>query len=72
MVPGRNRLEEIGWIEDHVAEMRSTGNTLDDRILYTLFIDALPAEYEVEATHFESRDSIGRDGINKAVQERHH
>ena len=46
--------------------------TLDDHMLYTIFIDALPAEYEVEARNLASRDSIGRDDIIKAVRERHH
>ena len=46
--------------------------TLDDHMLYTIFIDALPAEYEVEARNLASRDSIGRDDIIKAIRERHH
>ena len=39
---------------------------------YTIFIDALPAEYEVEARDPAFRDSIGRDDIIKAARERHH
>ena len=39
---------------------------------YAPFIDALPAEYEVEARNLAPRDSIGRDDIIKAVRERHH
>ena len=46
--------------------------TLDDHMLYTIFYDALPAEYEVEARNIASRDSIGRVDIIKAVRERHH
>ena len=46
--------------------------TLDDHMLYTIFIDALPAQHEVEARNLASRDSIGRDDIIKAVPERHH
>ena len=46
--------------------------TLDGHMPYTIFNDALPAEYEVEARNFASRDSIGRDDITKAVRERHH
>ena len=52
--------------------MRTAGLTLDDHILYTIFIDAFPAEYEVEVGNLASRDSIGRDDVIKAVGERHH
>ena len=72
IAPGSNPLEEMGRIEDLAAEMRTAGLTLDDHMLYTIFIDALPAEYEVEARNLASRDSIGRDDIIKAVRERHH
>ena len=61
----------MGRIEDLAAEMRTAGMTVDDHMLYTIFIDALPAEYEVEARNLASRDSIGRNGIIKAVRERH-
>ena len=66
IAPGSNPLEEMGRIEDLAAEMRTAGLTLDDHMLYTIFIDALPAEYEVEARNLASRDSIGRDDIIKA------
>ena len=72
IAPGSNPLEEMGRIEDLAAEMRTSGLTLDDHMLYTIFIDALPAEYEVEARNLASRDIIGRDDIIKAVRERHH
>ena len=72
IAPGSNPLEEMGRIEDLAAEMRTAGLTLDVHMLYTIFIDALPAEYEVEARNLASRDSIGRDYIIKAVRERHH
>ena len=62
----------MGRIEDLAAEMRTAGMTLDDHMLYTISIDALPAEYEVEARNLASRDSIGRDDIIKAVRELHH
>ena len=62
----------MGRIEDLAAEMRTAEMTLDDHMLYTIFIDTLPAEYEVEARNLASRDSIGRNDIIKAVQERHH
>ena len=67
IAPGCNPLEEIGRIEDLAAEMRTLGLTLDAHMLYTIFIDALPAEYEVETRNLASRDSIGRDDIMKAV-----
>ena len=41
-------------------------------MLYTIFINALPAEYEVEARNLASSDTIGRDDITKSVRERHH
>ena len=73
IAPGSNPLEEMGRIEDLAGEMRTAGLALDDHMLYyTIFIDALPAEYEVEARNLASRDSIGRDDIIKAVRERHH
>ena len=62
----------MGRIEDLAAEMRTAGLTVDDHMLCTIFIDAFPAEYEVEARNLTSRDSIGRDDIIKAVRERHH
>ena len=36
-------------------------------MLHTIFIDALPTEYEVEARKLASHDSIGREEIIKAV-----
>ena len=72
IAPGSNPLEEIGRIEDLATEMRTAGITLDDHMLYTIFIDALPAQYEVEARNLASRDSIGREDIIKAVRERYH
>ena len=68
IAPGSNPLEEMGRIEDLSAEMRTAGLTLDDHMLYTIFIDALPAEYEVEARNLASRDSIGRGDIIKVVR----
>ena len=52
--------------------MPTAGMTLDEHMLYTIFVNALPVEYEVEARNLESRDSIGRDDIIKAARERHH
>ena len=52
--------------------MRTAKKTLDDHMLYTSFVLALPAEYEVEPRNLASRDVIGRDDIIKAVRERHH
>ena len=46
--------------------MRTAGTTFDDHMLYTIFIDALPAKYEVEARNLASRDSIGHHDIIKA------
>ena len=46
--------------------------TVDDHMLYTFFMDALPAEYEVEARNLAFRESNRRDDIIKAVRERHH
>ena len=70
--PGSNPLEEMGRVEDLTTEMRTAGMTLDDHMLYTNFIDALPAEYEVEERNLASHYGIGRDDIIKAVRERHH
>ena len=72
MAPGGNPLEDMGSIEYFVVEMRTAGMTLNDYTLYTIFIDALPAECNVEARNLASRDGIGHDDIIKAVRERHH
>ena len=53
---GSSALEAMGRIEDLATETRTAGLTLDDRMLYTIFVDALPAEYEVEARNLASRD----------------
>ncbi|CAN0539687.1 unnamed protein product, partial [Laminaria digitata] len=45
---GSNPHAEIGRIEDLAAEMRSAGMILDDNMLYTIFLDALPSEYDIE------------------------
>ena len=72
IAPGSNPREEMGRIEDLAAKMRTARMTLNDHMRYTIFIDALPAEYEVEVRNLASRDGIGRDDIIKAVRERHH
>ena len=59
IAPGSNSIEEVGRIEDLAAEMRTAGLALDNHMLYTIFIGAVPAEYEVEARNLASRDSIG-------------
>ena len=61
----------MGKIEDLSAEMRSAGLVLDNHMPCTIFVEALPAEYEVEARNLASRDSIGPEVIIKAVRERH-
>ena len=61
----------MGWIEDLAAEMPTAGLTLDNHMLYTIFIDVLLAEYEVEAGNLASGDSIDRDEIINGVEERH-
>ena len=48
--------------------MRTAGLTLDDHMLYTIFIDTLPAEYEVEVRNLASRDSIGHDDVIKVLE----
>ncbi|CAN0570681.1 unnamed protein product, partial [Laminaria digitata] len=39
---GSNPQAEMGRIEDLAAEMRTAGMILDDNMLYTIFLDALP------------------------------
>lgn len=51
--------------------MRSAGIKLDEHMLYTIFVDALPLEYEVEARNLASRDGIGQADNIKAVRDRH-
>ena len=72
IAPGSNPLEEMGRIEDIAAEIRTAGLTLGDYMLYTIFIDVSPAEYEVEPRNLASRDNIGCDDIIKEVREQHH
>ena len=62
----------MGRIEDLAAEMRAAGMSVDDHMLYTIFIDALPAEYEVKQHNLASRDSTGRDDIINAAREQFH
>ena len=59
-------------MEDLAAEMLTAGMALDGHMLYTIFIDALPVECEVEARNLASRESIGCGDIIMAVRERHH
>ena len=65
---GSNPLDEMGRMEDLATEMRTAGLALDNHMLYTVFIDALPAGFEAEAGNLASRDSIDC-GIIKAVRE---
>ncbi|CAN0524176.1 unnamed protein product, partial [Laminaria digitata] len=69
---GSNPQAEMGRIEDLAAEMRTAGMILDDNMLYTIFLDALPSEYDIEVRNLASRDSVSREEIMKAVRERHH
>ena len=45
VAPGSNLPEEMGGIEDLAAEIRTAGLSVDDRMLYIIFVDALPAEF---------------------------
>ena len=62
----------MGRTQYVAAEMRTAGPTVDDHMLYTIFIDALSAECEVEARNLVSRDSIDYNDIITAVREWHH
>lgn len=62
----------MGRIGDLAPGMHTAGLILVNHMLYTISIDALPAEYEVEARSLTSRDSIGREEIISGVRERHH
>ncbi|CAN0549976.1 unnamed protein product, partial [Laminaria digitata] len=42
-----NPQADMGRIEDLAAEMRTAGMILDDNMLYTIFLDALPSEYDI-------------------------
>ncbi|CAN0523320.1 unnamed protein product, partial [Laminaria digitata] len=68
---GSNPQAEIGKIEDLPAKMRSAGMILDDDMLYTISLDALPSEYDIESRNLASRDSVSREESIKAVRERH-
>ncbi|CAN0546351.1 unnamed protein product, partial [Laminaria digitata] len=67
---GSNLQAEMGRIESLAAEMRTTGMILDSNMLYTIFLDALPSEYDIEVRNLASRDSVSREKIIKAVRER--
>ena len=41
--------QDIARIEDLAAENREGGLSLDDHMMYTIFIDELPAEREVRS-----------------------
>ncbi|CAN0522574.1 unnamed protein product [Laminaria digitata] len=62
----------MGSFEDLAADMRTAGMIHDDNMLYTIFLDALPSEYDIEFRNLASRDSVSREEIIKAVRERHH
>ena len=61
IAPASNPLAEMGRVEDFI------GMKLDDHMLVTIFIDALPTEYDTEAGNLASRDSIGGENIIKVV-----
>ncbi|CAN0513933.1 unnamed protein product, partial [Laminaria digitata] len=65
---GSNPQAEMGRIEDLAAEMRTAGMILDDNMLYTLSLDALPSEYDIEVRNLASRDSVSREDIIKLVR----
>ena len=48
VAPGSNPHKEIVRIGDLASEMRTAGLACDGHMLYTIFIDALPAQYGVE------------------------
>ncbi|CAN0161081.1 unnamed protein product, partial [Laminaria digitata] len=60
-----NPQAEMGRIEDLAAEMRTAGMIIDDNMLYTIFLDALPSEYDIEVRNLTSRDSVSREEIIK-------
>ena len=64
---GNNPPQVLDKIEDLATKMRSAGMSFDDHMLYSIFIDALLLEYEVEPRNLASRDSIDHDDIVKAV-----
>ncbi|CAN0586406.1 unnamed protein product, partial [Laminaria digitata] len=67
---GSNLQAEMGRIEDLAAEMRTASMILDGNMLYTIFLDALLSEYDIEVRNLASRDSVSREEIVKAVRER--
>ena len=70
IAPGSNPLDRgDGRIEDLAADMRTAGMAVDDHVLYTIFMKALPAGYEVGNRNLASRDNIGRDNIIKVVRD---
>lgn len=66
--PGSSPLEEMGRIGYVPTEMRTAAPTLED---HTVFMDALPTQYEVEARNLACRDRIARAHF-KAAHEQHH
>ncbi|CAN0004005.1 unnamed protein product, partial [Laminaria digitata] len=69
---GSNPQADIGRIEDLAGKMRSAGMILGETMLYTIFLDALPSEYDIEVRNLASRDSVSREEIIKGVRKRHH
>ena len=60
----------MGKIEDLAAEILTAGLPLN-RMLYAIFVDALPVEYEVGARNLACSDNIDLEEIINAVRERH-
>ena len=62
-----NPLHDVDRVEDLATEMSSAGMSFHDHMRYTIFIDALSLEHEMEPRNLASRDSIGRDDIVKVL-----
>ena len=47
-------------MEALLLEMRAIGLAVDDPMLYTCFLDTLPAEYQVEVRLLAGKTGLGR------------
>ena len=56
-------------MEALLLEMRAIGLAVDDPMLYTCFLDTLPAEYQVEVRLLAGKTGLGRE-IMRTMRER--
>jgi len=68
MVKGSNPVEALLEIEDIAAELSLSGVAVDQQHVYSLFVSALPAEYNLEVRELSRKESFDRAEILALVR----